>query len=53
VSFEQLFDDELERDIGDLGPADVGAAPAGDGRDQGDRRGPRRGPRRGGGGGRR
>jgi polyribonucleotide nucleotidyltransferase len=53
VSFEELFDDELERDIGDLGPADVGAGPGGDGRDQGDRRGPRRGPRRGGGGGRR
>ena len=54
VSFEELFDDELERELGDLGPADVGSAPAGDGgRDQGDRRGPRRGPRRGGGGGRR
>ncbi|HVM64956.1 MAG TPA: polyribonucleotide nucleotidyltransferase [Acidimicrobiales bacterium] len=52
VSFEELFDDELERDLGDLGPADVGAA-SGDGRDQGERRGPRRGPRRGGGGGRR
>ena len=52
VSFEELFDDELERDLGDLGPADVAAGPAGDGgRDQGDRRGPRRGPRRGGGGG--
>jgi polyribonucleotide nucleotidyltransferase len=54
VSFEELFDDELERDLGDLGPADVAAGPAGDGgRDGGDRRGPRRGPRRGGGGGRR
>jgi polyribonucleotide nucleotidyltransferase len=51
VSFEDLFDNELERDLGDLGPADVGAAASGDGRDQGDRRGPRRGPRRGGGGG--
>jgi polyribonucleotide nucleotidyltransferase len=54
VSFEELFDDELERDLGDLGPADVVAGPSGDGgRDGGDRRGPRRGPRRGGGGGRR
>jgi polyribonucleotide nucleotidyltransferase len=54
VSFEELFDDELERDLGDLGPADVAAGTVGDGgRDGGDRRGPRRGPRRGGGGGRR
>jgi polyribonucleotide nucleotidyltransferase len=53
VSFEDRFDDELERDVGDLGPADVAAAPSGDGRDKGDRRGPRRGPRRGSGGGRR
>ncbi len=53
VSFEDLFDDELVRDLGDLGPADVGAGASGDGRDQGDRRGPRRGPRRSGGGGRR
>ncbi|HWW52650.1 MAG TPA: S1 RNA-binding domain-containing protein, partial [Acidimicrobiales bacterium] len=48
VSFEETFHDELEREVGDLGPAD---APAG-----GERRGgaaaggggPRRGPRRGG-----
>jgi len=51
VSFEDLFDGELEREIGDLGPADVGVGAAGDGGREGDRRGPRRGPRRGGGGG--
>jgi polyribonucleotide nucleotidyltransferase len=49
VSFEDLFEDELERDLGDLGPADVGSAPAGDGARDSERRGPRRGPRRGGG----
>ena len=50
VSFEDLFEDELERDLGDLGPADVGSSASSDGgRDQGERRGPRRGPRRGGG----
>jgi polyribonucleotide nucleotidyltransferase len=47
VSFEDSFHDELERELGDLGPADV--APAG-GRGGGERQGggPRRGPRRGG-----
>jgi len=49
VSFEDLFEDELERDLGDLGPADVGSAAAGDGGRDSERRGPRRGPRRGGG----
>jgi polyribonucleotide nucleotidyltransferase len=49
VSFEDLFEDELERDLGDLGPADVGSAAAGDGGRDAERRGPRRGPRRGGG----
>jgi polyribonucleotide nucleotidyltransferase len=45
ASFEASFDDELEREIGDLGPADNGG-PVSEG--GGDRRGPRRGPRRGG-----
>jgi len=49
VSFEAIFDAELAREVGDLGPADVAAGPS----DGGDRRGPRRGPRRGAGGGRR
>jgi polyribonucleotide nucleotidyltransferase len=48
VSFEDLFEDELERDLGDLGPADVASAANDGGRDS-ERRGPRRGPRRGGG----
>jgi polyribonucleotide nucleotidyltransferase len=51
VSFEDTFAQELERDFGDLGPADVAApGPRGDRPERGDRdaRGPRRrpGPRR-------
>ena len=48
VSFEDSFDDELVKELGDLGPADAGA-PAGGGGDGERRGGPRRGPRRGGG----
>jgi len=48
VSFEESFNDEIEKELGDLGPADAGA-PGGD-RRPGGGTGPRRGPRRGGGG---
>jgi polyribonucleotide nucleotidyltransferase len=41
VSFEDSFDTELEKEFGDLGPADVASAPSSSS-------GPRRGPRRGG-----
>jgi polyribonucleotide nucleotidyltransferase len=46
VSFEDSFDGEIERELGELGPADV-PVPAGESSDR--PRGPRRGPRRGGG----
>jgi polyribonucleotide nucleotidyltransferase len=46
VSFEDSFDGELQKELGDLGPTDV-VTPAGDGGREGSR-GPRRGPRRGG-----
>jgi len=50
VSFEESFDGEIEKEVGDLGPTDAGG---GLGVEGGASRGPRRGPRRGGGGGRR
>jgi len=47
VSFEESFDTEIEKELGDLGPADIGSGPA---PSDGGSRGPRRGPRRGGAG---
>jgi polyribonucleotide nucleotidyltransferase len=50
VSFEDSFHDELERDLGDLGPAQApSGGPGGGGERRGAGGGPRRGPRRGGG----
>jgi polyribonucleotide nucleotidyltransferase len=50
VSFEDSFHDELERDLGNLGPAEAPAGGPGrtGGGERGGGGGPRRGPRRGG-----
>ena len=52
VSFDEIFDDEIAGEVGDLGPAELGGPSDGGRSGEGDRRGPRRGPRRGGGRGR-